>query len=84
MKYNINDIRKYTWTITVDKTDKRCKLGTRRISTSVWHDRDEASILREVQEIRHMYSRDYGYVINYLRHQYTSAIHQCDDGGIEC
>jgi hypothetical protein len=42
---------KQNWTMYIYKTDKRTKTGERLVSTTVWQDRDEASIQRECREV---------------------------------
>ncbi len=42
---------KTNWTMYIYKADKRKKSGERLVSTTVWTDRDEASIQRECREV---------------------------------
>lgn len=42
---------KQTWTMYIYKVDRRSKTGKRLHSTSVWTDRDEATMHREVAEL---------------------------------
>jgi len=41
---------KTNWTMYVYKADKRTKTGERLVSTTVWRDRDDASMKRECAE----------------------------------
>jgi hypothetical protein len=45
---------KTNWTMYIYKTDRRTKTGERRVSTTVWQNRDEAGMQREVNEL-HLY-----------------------------
>lgn len=46
------------WTVYIYKLDRRTKTGQRIFSTTVWKDRDEASMQREVEELyAHHYPR---------------------------
>ena len=51
------------FTIYVLKTDRRCKLSERTISTTVWHDRCEDGIKWEAGELSKMYPASEGYRI---------------------
>jgi hypothetical protein len=42
---------KQNWTMYIWKLDRRTKTGERLFSTTVWPDRDEATIQREVNEL---------------------------------
>ena len=42
---------KQNWTMYIYKTDRRTKTGERLVSTTVWQDRDEASMARECREV---------------------------------
>jgi hypothetical protein len=42
---------KQNWTMYVYKQDQRYKAGERLVSTTVWRDRDEATMQRECQEV---------------------------------
>jgi hypothetical protein len=44
-------IMKQTYTMYIYKLDRRCKTGERLVSTTVWRDRDEAGMKREVNEL---------------------------------
>ena len=46
---------KQTWTMYIYKTDRRCTVGQRLFSTTVWTDRDEATMVREVQGLAQLY-----------------------------
>lgn len=46
---------KHNWTMYIYKRDRRCTVGQRLFSTTVWTDRDEAAMVREVQELAHLY-----------------------------
>lgn len=46
---------KTNWTMYIYKTDKRKKSGERLVCTSVWNDRDEATMQREVKELYDMW-----------------------------
>lgn len=49
---------KRTWTMYIYKADRRTRTGDRIFSTTVWHDRDEAGMQREVNELYdHHYPR---------------------------
>ena len=49
---------KQNYTMYIYKLDKRTKTGERLVSTTVWTDRDEASIEREIKELHmHHYPR---------------------------
>lgn len=39
------------WTLYIWKLDRRTKTGERLFSTTVWQDRDEAGMQREVEEL---------------------------------
>jgi hypothetical protein len=45
------------------KTDRRCKLSERTISTTVWHDRDDEGIKYEADELSSTYPASEGYRI---------------------
>lgn len=42
---------KQNWTMYIYKLDRRCKSGERLFSTTVWTDRDQAGMQREVNEL---------------------------------
>jgi hypothetical protein len=42
---------KQNWTVYIWKLDRRTKTGERLFSTTVWQDRDEANMQREVNEL---------------------------------
>ena len=46
---------KQDYTLYIYKRDARCKTGERLYSTSVWRDRDQASMDRECKELRDFY-----------------------------
>ena len=46
---------KQNWTMYIWKLDRRTRTGERLFSTTVWTDRDEATMVREVQELAHLY-----------------------------
>ena len=46
---------KQNWTMYIYKADRRCTTGQRLFSTTVWTDRDEATMVREVQELAQLY-----------------------------
>ena len=46
---------KQNWTMYIYKNDRRCTTGQRLFSTTVWRDRDEATMVREVQELAQLY-----------------------------
>ena len=46
---------KQNWTMYIYKRDRRCTVGQRLFSTTVWTDRDEATMVREVQELAQLY-----------------------------
>ena len=48
---------KQNWTMYVYKADRRKKTGERLFSTTVWQDRDEAGMQREVNELYALYPR---------------------------
>jgi len=57
---------KSDWTMYIYKVDRRCKEGRRLVSTTVWRDRDHASMQREITELHlHDYPRP-EYVIEYV------------------
>ena len=43
---------KQSYTMYIYKLDRRCKTGERLVSTSVWPDRDDAGMKREVRELQ--------------------------------
>lgn len=43
---------KQNWTMYIYKADRRCTTGQRLFSTTVWTDRDEACMQREVVELQ--------------------------------
>jgi len=43
---------KQNWTMYIYKTDRRTKTGERLVSTTVWADRDDAGMKREVRELQ--------------------------------
>lgn len=46
---------KQNWTMYIYKADRRYTTGQRLFSTTVWTDRDEACMVREVQELAQLY-----------------------------
>lgn len=57
---------KQDWTVRIFKQDARYARGERLVSTTQWRNRDEATILRECQEIRMENPTSKGYrVIHY-------------------
>jgi hypothetical protein len=46
---------KQNWTMYIYKADRRTKTGERLFSTTVWPDRDEATMDREVRELAYLY-----------------------------
>ena len=54
---------KQTFTMYILKTDRRCKLGERAVSTTVWNGRDDEGMKREAAELSHMYPASEGYRI---------------------
>jgi len=46
---------KQNWTMYIYKNDRRYTTGQRLFSTTVWRDRDEATMVREVQELAQLY-----------------------------
>lgn len=49
---------KHNWTLYIYKVDRRTKTGERLFSTTVWENRDEAGMQREVEELyMHHYPR---------------------------
>lgn len=57
---------KQNWTMYIYKTDRRYKEGRRLVSTTVWRDRDHASMQREITELHlHDYPRP-EYFIEYV------------------
>lgn len=46
---------KQTWIMYIYKADRRCTVGQRLFSTSLWRDRDEAAMVREVQGLAQLY-----------------------------
>jgi hypothetical protein len=41
------------YTMRIYKADRRCKTGERLVSTTVWRNRDEAEMHREVRELQY-------------------------------
>ena len=62
-------IVRYDWTVYIYKRDARCKTGLRAVSTAVWRDRSEASMQREVDDIRSIWSASDGYSVLYASPQ---------------
>lgn len=46
---------KQSWTVFIYKKDARTKTGERAFSTTVWQDRDQATMDREVSGLLHLY-----------------------------
>jgi hypothetical protein len=46
---------KQNWTMYIYKNDRRYTTGQRLFSTTVWRDRDESTMVREVQELAQLY-----------------------------
>jgi len=44
-------MNKQDWTMYIYKLDRRCKTGERLFSTTVWRDRTQAGMVREVHEL---------------------------------
>ena len=57
---------KQNYTLYIRKTDKRTKSGLRAISTTVWTDRDEEGMKREVAGLFSMYPAKQGYSFEYF------------------
>jgi len=56
-----------SWTMYIYKTDRRCKSGERLVSTTVWRNRDEAEMAREVRELEYStWPQSQGYRIEFL------------------
>jgi hypothetical protein len=56
---------KQDYTLYIYKRDRRTKAGERLVSTTVWADRDEASMRRESNEIYNLYPATQGYRFEY-------------------
>ena len=57
---------KQVWTMYIYKTDRRTKSGERAVSTTVWQNRDEAEMRREVRELQYeLYPTSQGYRIEF-------------------
>lgn len=57
---------KQSYTMYIYKTDKRVKSGQRRVSTTVWADRDDEGMKRECAELFHLYPANKGYSFEYF------------------
>ena len=57
---------KQNYTLYILKADKRTKFGLRAISTTVWTDRDEEGMKREVAGLFSMYPAKHGYSFEYF------------------
>jgi len=44
---------KQDYTMYIYRADRRCKIGERLVSTTVWRNRDEAEMKREVRELQY-------------------------------
>jgi hypothetical protein len=56
-----------SWTMYIYKTDRRCKSGERLVSTTVWRNRDEAEMKREVRELQYqLWPMSRGFRIEFL------------------
>jgi hypothetical protein len=54
-------------TMYIYKTDRRTKTGERRVSTTVWRNRDEAEMRREVRELEYeLWPVSRGYRIEFV------------------
>jgi len=54
-------------TMRIYKADRRCKTGERLVSTTVWRNRDEAEMAREVRELQYdAWPVSKGYRIEFL------------------
>jgi len=56
---------KQDYTVYIYKTDRRTKSGERLFSTTVWRDRDEASMRRECNELYDLYPATRGWRFEY-------------------
>jgi hypothetical protein len=52
---------KQDYTMYIYKADKRTKTGERLVSTTVWRDRDDNGMRREVAELFDLYNPDKGW-----------------------
>ena len=52
---------KQDYTMYIYKADKRCKTGERLFSTTVWTNRDDNGMRREVAELFDLYNPDKGW-----------------------
>ena len=59
-------MNKQDYTVYIYKADKRTKSGERLVSTTVWRDRDEASMKREVSELRNETYPALGFRVEYF------------------
>ena len=57
---------KQNWTMYIYKRDRRCKTGERLFSTTVWPDRDEATMRRECNELYDLYPATQGWRMEYF------------------
>jgi hypothetical protein len=56
---------KQNYTMYIYKADRRCKTGERLFSTTVWPNRDEATIRRECNELYDLYPATKGWRFEY-------------------
>jgi hypothetical protein len=56
---------KQDYTVYIYKTDRRTKSGERLFSTTVWRDRDQASMRRECNELYDLYPATRGWRFEY-------------------
>ena len=57
---------KQDYTVYIYKADKRVKTGERAVSTTVWRNRDEAEMKREVRELQYdLYPTRLGFRIEF-------------------
>jgi hypothetical protein len=57
---------KQDYTMYIYKADKRTKTGERLFSTTVWHDRDNAGMKRECNELYDLYPATKGWRMEYF------------------
>ena len=57
---------KQNWTMYIYKRDKRYNMGERLFSTTVWPDRDEATMRRECNELYDLYPATQGWRMEYF------------------
>jgi hypothetical protein len=60
---------KTDYTLYILKPDKRTQMGERTVSTTVWYDRDDAGMKREVAELqRELWPPSKGYRFVFVAH----------------